>query len=109
MGDVCPFCRTSAPESDADMVALVKKRVAAKIPEPLSSSPAHFTVEITVCSQMDGPRAVELWTEAAHLGDLDSHGMLGSMYYSGEYVDRDDDKAIRHWQHAAVKGHPTAR
>ena len=58
---------------------------------------------------MDGPRAVELWTEAAHLGDLDSHGMLGSMYYSGEYVDRDDDKAIRHWQHAAVKGHPKAR
>ncbi|EJK53157.1 hypothetical protein THAOC_27462, partial [Thalassiosira oceanica] len=52
---------------------------------------------------------LELWTEAALLGDLDAHFQLGRMYFCGEGVEKDEARGIRHWQHAAIQGHPESR
>ena len=59
--------------------------------------------------QQDIPRAMELWTEAARLGDLDAYNRLGYRYCKGEGFEQDMAKGIRHWQHAAIEGHPESR
>ncbi|EJK74432.1 hypothetical protein THAOC_03889, partial [Thalassiosira oceanica] len=99
---------TPTPDSDAARLALVRKRVDAKDPvatEFLASS--YYDGKYGL--QPDIPLAVELWTEAAHLGDLHAHYKLGYRYYYGEGVEKDMDRGVRHCQHAAIQGHPTSR
>ncbi|EJK75399.1 hypothetical protein THAOC_02879 [Thalassiosira oceanica] len=108
IGNVCAFCRTPTPKSDAALLALVRKRVDAKDPlaiEFLAYAYYHRAYGL----HQDIPRAFELWTEAARLGDLDAHFNLGCRYYDGEGVKQDVDRGIRHWQHAAIEGHPESR
>ena len=56
------------------------------------------------------PRAIELWTEAADLGSIESHFNLGTQYYyGGEGVTQDKAKAVRYYELAAMQGHVEAR
>ncbi|EJK75160.1 hypothetical protein THAOC_03129, partial [Thalassiosira oceanica] len=57
----------------------------------------------------DVPRAIELWTEAAELGSLNSHHNLGNVYYDGRGVEVDKPRGIHHWQQAAIKGQVESR
>ncbi|EJK51899.1 hypothetical protein THAOC_28887, partial [Thalassiosira oceanica] len=57
----------------------------------------------------DVPRAIELWTEAAELGSLDAHFLVGHAYYRGKVVEEDKPRGIRLWQQAAMKGHVASR
>lgn len=58
----------------------------------------------------DYDSAVEYFIKAAENGDSDAHLQLGGMYYDGELgVEKDDGKAVYHWEKAAIGGHPTAR
>ena len=109
MGKRCAFCRTPTPKSDAAMLALVQKRVNAKDPVAIEFlASAYYGGKHGL--QRDIPRAIELWTEAARLGDLDAHANIGNIIFCyGNGVDQDKAKAIRHWQHAAMQGHPEAR
>ncbi|EJK48112.1 hypothetical protein THAOC_33120, partial [Thalassiosira oceanica] len=59
--------------------------------------------------QQDVPRAIELWTKAANLGDLGAHFILGIMYCNGKGVEKDVARGIRHFQHAAMQGDPESR
>ncbi|EJK72853.1 hypothetical protein THAOC_05575, partial [Thalassiosira oceanica] len=59
--------------------------------------------------QQDIPRAIELWTEASRLGDLDAHYKLGYRYYHGKDVEKDVARGIRHCQYAAMQGDPNSR
>jgi len=113
MGDTCPFCRSptparSDPDSDEATLALVQKRADAG--DPAATEFLASAYDDGNCGlQQDVPRAIELWTEAARLGDLDAHYKLGDMFCYGDGVDQDDEKAIRHWQQAAIQGHPSSR
>ena len=51
---------------------------------------------------MDEPRAVKLWTEAAHLGSV-------SVHFKGRGVDRNMKLATHHAELAAKGGHTIAR
>ena len=57
----------------------------------------------------DLSRAVELYTEAADHGSLEAQDSLGHSYENGEGVERDMDKALRHFAVAAKGGEPHAR
>ncbi|EJK54509.1 hypothetical protein THAOC_25858 [Thalassiosira oceanica] len=108
MRESCPFCRAPTPDSDAAQLALVQKRVDAKDPvatEILASA----CYEGNHGLQQDVPRAIELWTEAARLGDLNAHFNLGLRYCYGDDVERDVAKGTRHLQHSAIRGHPPSR
>ncbi|EJK56788.1 hypothetical protein THAOC_23253, partial [Thalassiosira oceanica] len=108
MGNNCAFCRTPTPDSDAAVLAQAQKRVDAKDPgatEFLAVSYFHGDFGLW----KDIPRAIELWKDAARLGDLYAHYKLGFLYYYGEGVEQDMDGGIRHWQHAAIMGHPESR
>ena len=54
-------------------------------------------------------RAVELYGRAAELGLKGAHNNLGVLYDEGEDVEKDMDKAIRHYEAAAMCGHVSAR
>ena len=104
---MCAFCRTPG-SSGAVQLALAQKRVDAKDPVAIGVlANAHYHEDYGL--QQDIPRAIELWTQAVHHGDLDSHFRLGFLYYAGGGVERDEAKAIYYWQHAAIQGHPDSR
>ena len=107
-GDTCAFCRTPTPKCDADTLALILKRVDAKDPaatEYLAYAYSNGSYGLL----QDVPRAIELWTEAACLGDLNAYNRLGYRYCNGEGVEQDVASGICHYQHAAIKGHSTSR
>ncbi|EJK45179.1 hypothetical protein THAOC_36225 [Thalassiosira oceanica] len=102
MGSMCAFCRAPTPDSEAAILAQVRKRVDAKDPaatELLASTYYRGNDGL----QQDIPRAIELCTEAALLGDLDAHFNLGRMYFCGKGVEKDEARGIRHWKHAAIQ------
>ena len=54
--------------------------------------------------------AIKLFTKAVELGnDVASHYQLGVMHWSGQHVNRDFQKALKHFTIAANGGHPIAR
>ena len=46
---------------------------------------------------------------AAGLGDVDAHCILGCMNENGQGVEKDEEKAVYHYEKAAICGHPYAR
>ncbi|EJK71835.1 hypothetical protein THAOC_06684 [Thalassiosira oceanica] len=103
--------KTPTPDSDAAILAQVRKRVDAKDPRAIEFlASAHYLENHGL--QQDIPQAIELWTKAANLGDLGAHYRLGFLYCSGESgegVEIDEARGVRHWQHAAIHGHPESR
>ena len=58
----------------------------------------------------DYSSAFEYLTNAAKLGDADAHARLAVLLYSkGEGVEKDEEKAVYHWEEAVIGGHPNAR
>ncbi|EJK55936.1 hypothetical protein THAOC_24269, partial [Thalassiosira oceanica] len=108
MGDTCPFCRTPTPDSDAAKLALVRKRVDAKDPKA-NNVLADICYRGNYGLKIDIPRSFDLWTEAARLGDKDGHCRIGFLYFNGKGVEKDVARGIRHWQQAAIHGHPESR
>ncbi|EJK55673.1 hypothetical protein THAOC_24568 [Thalassiosira oceanica] len=108
MWETCPFCRTPTQFSDAAALPLVQKRVDARDPKATEYlAQAYYNGSYGL--EKDVPRAIELWTEAARLGDLDAHCILGIIYCDGEAVEEDVARSVRHWQQAAIQGHPESR
>ncbi|EJK70796.1 hypothetical protein THAOC_07816 [Thalassiosira oceanica] len=110
MYNSCPFCRTPIPADDGDgsELSMVQKRVDKKDAEAISflgSSYFHGNLGLA----KDASRAIELWTEAADLGSIDAHRLLGVLYYTGNGVEEDKPRGFRHWQQAAMKGHALSR
>jgi TPR repeat protein len=57
----------------------------------------------------DHEEALEYWTKAAALGDIESHFSLSLMYIKGGGVEKDEKKKLYHLEEAAIGGHPSAR
>jgi TPR repeat protein len=102
-GDRCPFCREPAVNGEEENRKRVMKRVKANDPNALQQMGAIHHHE------GDYDKGVEYLERAAELGDARAHCQLGGMYYIGEGVEKDEEKAIHHWEEAAIGGHPTAR
>ncbi|EJK54909.1 hypothetical protein THAOC_25420, partial [Thalassiosira oceanica] len=76
---------------------------------PVGNQSIILQRKLRTAAQQDVPRAIELWTEAARLGGLDAHCMLGCAYCDGEGVEEDVARGIQHFQHAAMQGDPESR
>ncbi len=57
----------------------------------------------------DYDSAFEYFTKAAELGDLEAHNRLGYMYEMERGAEKDEKKAVHHFEKAAIGGHPYAR
>ncbi len=97
----CPFCREPA---DGDENDNIMERVKANDPAALR----HMGYKCY--DEGDYNSALEYWAKAAELGDIDSHYQLGQLYEDGEGgVEKDEEKAVYHYEKAAIGGHPFAR
>ena len=57
----------------------------------------------------DHAKALELWHQAAELGNAKSYYSIGIAYYDGRGVERDEKKAVHYMELAAMRGHVLAR
>ena len=99
----CPFCRTRSSTGGEETRKRVMKRIKA-------NDPAAMNYMGEMCyKEGDYEGAFEYFTKAAELGILDAHYHLGLMYYKGVGVEKDEKKAVYHYEKAAIGGHPRAR
>ena len=99
----CPFCREPAPKSSDEIKKNIMERV--KKNDPVALTDMGKTHD----KKGDYGKALEYYTKAAELGDVAAHCCLGDLYYHGQGVEKDEKKAVYHWEHAAIGGHPGAR
>ena len=99
----CPFCRTAVPNTGAEIIEQVMKRVEA--------NDAAAICNMGMESYMEGNHSssFEYWTKAAALGDVLAHYQLSILYRDGQGVEKDKKKELHHAEKAAIRGHPHAR
>ncbi len=102
-GHRCPFCREAVPDEEEFERRLVK-RIEANDPAALYHMGAK---RYHKHGDYDG--AIEYLTKAAKLGYFEAQCLLGSMYMEGEGVEKDKEKALHHYEKAAIGGNPYAR
>ncbi|EJK43964.1 hypothetical protein THAOC_37542 [Thalassiosira oceanica] len=106
--DDCPFCRSTYPDNDADMLAMIQARVKKKDPTAINNlGEAYYRGELGL--QKDARKAVELWTEAAELGLAKALCHLGVAYFFGDGVQQDEAKAVEFHTKAAMQGNVDSR
>jgi tetratricopeptide (TPR) repeat protein len=98
----CPFCREPGTGVEETRKRLMK-RVKANDPAALCQLGGQCRDK----GDYDG--AFEYLTKAAELGDAEAHCRLGVMYWKGEGVETNKEKAVYHYEKAAMGGHPYAR
>jgi TPR repeat protein len=99
----CPFCREPVANDDEEEHKRMMKRIKANDPAALGQIGRRRIRE------GDNDSAFVYLTKAAELGDLDAHNNLGVMYREGWGVEKDVEKAVYHYEKAAIGGHPVAR
>jgi TPR repeat protein len=101
--DTCPFCREPSVDSNEENEKRAMDRVKANDPAVLRQMGARLYHD------GDVDKAIEYWTKGADLGDAVANYQLGHSYHEGEGVEKDERKAIYHYEKAAIAGHPEAR
>ncbi len=102
-GDNCPFCREPRPKKKGEFHKRLVKRVKANDPAALRQMGG------TCYNDGDYEGAFKYLSKAAELEEAAAHYKLGYIYENGEGVEKDDEKAVYHWEVAAMGGHPQAR
>ncbi len=101
-GNSCPFCREPAVNEEESNKRMMK-RVKANDPAALSEMGVdHY-------KEGDYDIAIKYWTMAAELGDAHAHYQLGVMYWKGGGIEKDKEKAVYHFEKAAIGGHAFSR
>jgi tetratricopeptide (TPR) repeat protein len=98
----CLFCREPMVD-DGEYEKRVMKRIKANDPAALRQ------LGTKRYNEEDYDTAIEYWTKAAQLGDAHAHYQLGCMYRDGKGVAKNEEKAVYHWEMAAIGGHHMAR
>ena len=98
----CAFCRELVSKKWETRKNLMK-RVKANDPAAMR----QMGLECYREGNCDG--AIEYYTKAAELGNFHAHFKLGVMRMNGEGGEKDEEKAVYHWEKAAIGGHPQAR
>ena len=99
----CPYCREPAPKTPEELVKNAMKRV--KVNDPVSIS----EMGKKQYREGDFKGAIQYWTKAAALGNLDAHYNLSCLYHEGMGVEKNEKKEVYHLEEAAIGGHPYAR
>ncbi len=97
----CVFCRTALEEEE------YRKRTDERIE---ANDPGVLCFMGTECNRAgDYDKALKYWTKAAESGNAEAYYKLGLLYDLGEVVEKNKEKAIYHYEKAAIGGHPLAR
>jgi len=104
----CPFCRIPTPYTDEEAVQREKKRV------DLGDRIAIHNLGVCYSEGEYGypqnhTKAIELWHQAAELGQTEAYTHIGYAYDYGQGVEVDKKKAIYYYELAAIGGDEAAR
>jgi len=99
----CLFCRLPLTTTEEEDRKIKMKRIGKNDPVALRG------MGKTHCREGDYEIAIEYWTKAAALGDLEAHFCLGVFYHDGDHVEKDEKKGVYHLEEATIGGHPIAR
>ena len=99
----CPFCRKDLPSTNEEWNERLLKRIEVNDPIALSQMGTERYDEEAYIS------AFGYWTRAAALGNVDAHYRLGNLYRDGKGVEKDEKRAVLHFEEAAIAGHSIAR
>ena len=99
----CAFCRNPEAKSDDEHNKREMERV------KKNDTAAMTQIGKKRYHEGNYEEALEYLTKAAELGDVAAHFCLGSLYESGDGVEKDMKRAVHHWEQAAIGGHPFAR
>jgi len=99
----CPFCREPTPSTEKEWEKQKLKRVEVNDPVAMRHKGGEKY------NERNYPSAVEWYTRAAGLGDVEAHYQLSRMYNLGKGIEKDGGKEMYHLKEAAIGGHPEAR
>ena len=99
----CPFCRKALPTTDEEKLERAMKRIEANDPIAMRYMATRRYEE------GDYTAAIEYFSRAAELGEVDAHYNLSILYREGKGVEKDKKKELHHLTEAAIGGHPIAR
>ena len=107
---LCPFCRTPPPPSEAEMIKRYKKRMEidndAKAMQNLGCMCSHGELRLL---PQNYAKALELWHQAAELGNSAAYYSIGMAYVNGRGVAVDKKKAIYYMELSAMGGNAISR
>ena len=104
----CPFCRVPTPESEEEMLEMIKKRVEMDDAEAIHKLGCCYD-DGEYGMPQDSAKALELYHRAGELGCAKSYNNIGYAYNHGRGVERDEKKAHHYYELAAIGGEPVAR
>ena len=99
----CTYCREPVIKTKEEMNKNIMKRVKANDPVALNEMGKKKN------NKGDYEGAIQYWTKAAELGDMDAHYNLSHIHADGRGVERDLKKKVYHLEEAAIGGQATAR
>ena len=100
----CPFCRTSAPTSNKEGIQRLKKRMEVGDAYAFGMMGGFHATGQNGFPQ-DSDKAMDFWQKAGKFG----YNNIGSVYYNGNGVERDEKMASHYYELAAMEGNVTAR
>ena len=98
----CPSCDTPTPRNYADFYKCIEERAKA-------SDPIAICEMGKMHKEHNFSSALKLWAKAAELGDAQAHFHIAKLHSNGQGTKKDIKKAVKHWEAAAISGHPAAR
>ena len=99
----CAFCRKPTPKTEEERDKRRMKRVEANDPVALCHE------GMLQYKKGNYIKAMEYWSKAAELGDVEAHYKLACLYQLGHGAEKNRGKYIHHLEEAAISGHPSAR
>ena len=100
---LCPFCRIPTPDSDAEAVKRIKKRMEAGDAEAINNLGYYYAHGMFGYTQ-NHAKALKLYHRAGELGSADAYYNIGRDYYFGHGVEVDKKKARHYYELAAMGG-----
>ena len=104
----CPFCRLPNVSSDKELVQRMEKRTKMNDANACCNLGCGYRQEFWGLTR-NVKVELELLNKAVELGNLEAHLFIATAYQNGDSVEKDMEKAIYHWELAAIGGHEIAR
>jgi len=104
----CPFCRTPASISGEMTKERLNKRVDAGDPSAINNQGCNYR-DGRYGFPQDYNKALELFHQAAELGNAEAYLNIGCAHHAGQGIEVDMKKAHYYYELGAMKGNETAR
>ena len=101
--NVCPFCRTLAPDSDEEALQMNKQLLEVGDAVATHNQACYYYDGKSGLAQ-DRDKALELWHRAGELGCFGSYYNIGNIYFYGRDVNKNEKKAVHYWELSAMGG-----